>query len=60
VAAKPLFRNITTRMRMLPKWLRKHDTLYLGLLALLVGVLAGYGALFLRFGIEWASRIWTG
>ncbi|MDQ6980963.1 MAG: chloride channel protein [Ghiorsea sp.] len=45
---------------MAPKWLRSHDTLYLGLLALVVGVLAGYGALLVRFGIEWVSRIWTG
>ena len=52
--------ELTIRLRMLPKLLRSHDTLYLGLLALFVGVLAGYGALLVRFGIEWVSRIWTG
>jgi len=52
--------ELNIRLRMLPKWLRSHDTLYLGLLALVVGVLAGYGALLVRFGIEWVSRIWTG
>ncbi|MDQ6955251.1 MAG: chloride channel protein [Mariprofundaceae bacterium] len=34
--------------------------MYLGGLALLVGVLAGYGALALRFGIEWVAMLWTG
>ena len=48
------------QLRAFPNWLRGHETLYLGLLAVVVGVLAGYGALFLRFGIEWISRIWTG
>lgn len=45
---------------MFPHWVRDHDTLYMGLLAIVVGVMAGYGALFIRFGIEWVSRIWTG
>lgn len=41
-------------------WFRSQDGLYLGLLALFVGVLAGYGALFLRLGIEEVSLLWTG
>lgn len=41
-------------------WLRHQETLYLAILAMIVGVLAGYGALLLRFGIEWVSRLWTG
>jgi CIC family chloride channel protein len=41
-------------------WLKGNEPLYLGLLSLLVGVLAGYGALFLRFGIEWVAELWTG
>ncbi|MDQ7001454.1 MAG: chloride channel protein, partial [Ghiorsea sp.] len=55
-----MFRKLEKRLRMMPKWLRSHDTLYLGLWSLAVGVLAGYGALLIRFGIEWVSRIWTG
>ncbi|MCF6208558.1 MAG: chloride channel protein, partial [Ghiorsea sp.] len=57
---KAMLAELTIRLRMLSKWLRSHDTLYLGILALFVGVLAGYGALLVRFGIEWVSRIWTG
>ncbi len=41
-------------------WLRNHETLYLGILAVFVGILAGYGALGLRFGIEGLSYFWTG
>jgi len=44
----------------IPLWFKSHDALYLGFLAIGVGVLAGYGALMIRFGIEWVSRIWTG
>jgi len=42
------------------QWKVTNENLYLGILALLVGVLAGYGALILRFGIEWVSHVWTG
>ncbi|MDT8375701.1 MAG: chloride channel protein [Mariprofundaceae bacterium] len=42
------------------RWLRRQDALYLGMLSLIVGVLAGYGALFLRLGIEEVSQLWTG
>jgi len=41
-------------------WLKGNEPLYLGALSLMVGVLAGYGALFLRFGIEWVAEVWTG
>ncbi|HKI60213.1 MAG TPA: chloride channel protein, partial [Mariprofundaceae bacterium] len=41
-------------------WLQLQDGIYLGALALLVGVMAGYGALFLRLGIEEVSQLWTG
>lgn len=41
------------------KWVHSQDQLYLGVLSLIVGMLAGYGALLLRFGIEWVSRVWT-
>ncbi|HXH72604.1 MAG TPA: chloride channel protein [Mariprofundaceae bacterium] len=41
-------------------WLHGQDALYLVLLAVLVGVLAGYAALLLRSGIEWVSLLWTG
>ncbi len=36
------------------------DTVYLVGLAVVVGVVAGYAALLLRFGIEWISLLWTG
>ena len=42
------------------QWLRKQDAIYLGMLSLIVGVLAGYGALFVRLGIEAVSQLWTG
>ena len=42
------------------QWKVIHENLYLGLLALVAGVLAGYGALSLRFGIESVSSLWTG
>jgi len=41
-------------------WLRGNETLYLTLLSVPVGLLSGYGALALRFGIEWISVFWTG
>jgi len=44
----------------LSRWAVTHEQLYLGALALGVGVLAGYGALVLRFGIEWVAMQWTG
>lgn len=42
----------------LHRWVLQHEALYLGVLALLVGALAGYGALGLRLGIEWISECW--
>ena len=42
------------------QWLQLQDGIYLGALALVVGVMAGYGALFLRVGIEEVSMLWTG
>ncbi len=50
----------TTQFKRGLHWLQMQDALYLGLLALVVGVLAGYGALFLRLGIEEVSLLWTG
>ncbi|MDQ6973361.1 MAG: chloride channel protein [Mariprofundaceae bacterium] len=47
-------------IHILERWLVVHENLYLGFLAVFVGVLAGYGALGLRFGIEWVSVFWTG
>jgi len=41
------------------RWIKMQDGIYLGALALMVGVLAGYGALFLRLGIEEVSLLWT-
>jgi CIC family chloride channel protein len=49
------------RLRLrLSDWVHEQDTLYLSALAILVGILSGYGALLLRFGIEWVSLAWTG
>ncbi len=41
-------------------WLKSNETLYLTLLSVPVGLLAGYGALAIRFGIEQVSVFWTG
>jgi len=41
-------------------WSRDQDTLYMVALAVIVGVLAGYTALLLRYMIEWVSLFWTG
>ena len=41
-------------------WLREQETLYLVLLAVVVGVVSGYASLLLRFAIEWVSLFWTG
>ena len=40
-------------------WLQGQDTIYLVLLAVVVGVLSGYAALLLRLAIEWVSLLWT-
>jgi len=42
------------------RWLVRQEVLYLSLLAMLIGVLSGYAALLLRFGIEWVAMLWTG
>ncbi|WP_232710268.1 chloride channel protein [Mariprofundus aestuarium] len=41
-------------------WLREKETVYLVLLAVVVGVVSGYASLLLRFAIEWVSLFWTG
>jgi len=41
-------------------WLQQHDTFYLSVLSVIVGVMAGYGALGFRFGIGWISQFWVG
>lgn len=41
-------------------WTREQDTLYMVALAVVVGILASYTALLLRFMIEWVSLFWTG
>ncbi|MDQ6981784.1 MAG: chloride channel protein [Mariprofundus sp.] len=41
-------------------WTRDQDTFYMVALAVVIGVLAGYAALLLRFMIEWVSLFWTG
>jgi len=52
--------GILIRLERSLHWLRMQDGIYLGALALIVGVMAGYGALFLRLGIEQMSILWTG
>lgn len=42
------------------RWLIRQEALYLSLLAMFVGLLSGYAALVLRFGIEWVATLWTG
>ena len=51
---------LKARLRDGVQWVRGQDALYLGMLSLIVGVLAGYGALFVRLGIEEVSQLWTG
>jgi len=41
-------------------WTRGQDTLFMVLLAVVIGILSGYAALLLRFAIEWVSLFWTG
>ncbi len=53
-------KSLQQRIQELPAWFKSYDSLYLGFLAIGVGILAGYSALIVRFGIEWVSRIWTG
>ncbi|HKJ83359.1 MAG TPA: chloride channel protein [Mariprofundaceae bacterium] len=40
--------------------LKRQEMIYFSLLAVLIGVLAGYAALLLRFSIEWVAHFWTG
>ncbi len=47
-------------MQRLWQWLQHHDAFYLSVLAVVVGILAGYGALGFRFGIGWISTFWVG
>lgn len=42
------------------RWLMRQEPLYLSLLAMIIGFIAGYLALLLRFSIEWVSTLWTG
>lgn len=51
--------SLTDRFQRGLHWLKMQDAIYLGALALIVGVMAGYGALFLRLGIEMVSLLWT-
>lgn len=39
--------------------MQRHESFYLGLLAIIVGILAGYGALAVRMGIETISNWWV-
>ncbi len=41
-------------------WLMRQEMLYLSVLAMFVGIISGYAALLLRFGIEWFATLWTG
>jgi len=40
-------------------WMLRHESFYLGVLAVIIGVLAGYGALAVRLGIEAVSKWWV-
>ncbi|MDX8405805.1 MAG: chloride channel protein [Mariprofundus sp.] len=42
------------------QWMQQQDTLFMVLMAIVIGVLSGYVALLLRFAIEWVSLFWTG
>ncbi|MDQ6963736.1 MAG: chloride channel protein, partial [Mariprofundales bacterium] len=41
-------------------WLQQHNLFYLSVLSVIIGVMAGYGALGFRFGIDWISQFWVG
>ncbi|MDQ6975386.1 MAG: chloride channel protein [Mariprofundaceae bacterium] len=40
-------------------WMLRHESFHLGMLAVVIGVLAGYGALAVRMGIEAISEWWV-
>jgi len=44
----------------LKRWTGQQDTLFMVILAVVIGILSGYFALFLRFAIEWVSLFWVG
>ncbi|EAU53467.1 chloride channel protein [Mariprofundus ferrooxydans] len=48
------------RKSVLIAWTRQQDTVFMVLLAVVIGILSGYAALLLRFAIEWVSLFWTG
>ncbi len=56
-----IFRDkLLSEHRHLRNWMREQDTIYVVLLSIVVGVVAGYAALLLHFAIEWVSLFWTG
>jgi len=44
----------------LKEWTGQQDTLFMVILAVVIGILSGYFALILRFAIEWVSLFWVG
>lgn len=56
-----IFRDqLLSKHKHLRRWMGEQDTLFIVLLAVIVGVVSGYAALLLRFAIEWVSLFWTG
>ncbi|MDQ6992107.1 MAG: chloride channel protein [Mariprofundus sp.] len=55
-----LWHKLQEKKATLLDWTRQQDTLYMVLLAIVIGILGGYMALLLRFAIEWVSLFWTG
>jgi len=53
-------KNFCLQLRYPLRWLQQHDVFYLSMLAVIVGVMAGFGALGFRFGIGWVSAFWVG
>lgn len=55
-----LWTKLQQQKAVLLMWMQRQETLIMVLLAVVIGVLAGYVALLLRFAIEWVSLFWTG
>ncbi|MDQ6950517.1 MAG: chloride channel protein [Mariprofundales bacterium] len=52
--------NLSRQLTRCNHWLQHHESLYLSVLAVVIGALAGYAALGFRLGIDRISQMWVG